>query len=112
MGLMRFLVPDPKRISAFGLECAYLAAPEGIPWRTWVSWSDNILVCRRDEEDSGQLFVPWLVEGRGEPILSTTCLRERREPYHLPVELARGVLNRVRNQLEAWKTSGMQISEV
>jgi hypothetical protein len=108
---MRFLVPDPQRVSAFGLECAYLAAPEGVPWRTWVSWSDPILTCRRDEDDSGNFFVPWFVANRGELVLSTTCLRERREPYLLPVELARGVLNRLRNQLEVWKASGMQVGE-
>ncbi|MBW3599820.1 MAG: hypothetical protein KY475_21435 [Planctomycetes bacterium] len=109
---MRFLVPDPQRVSAFGLECAHLAAPEGAPWRTAVSWSDDgALVCRRDEGDSANLFIPWRVEGRGEPMLSTTCLREQREAYHLPVELARGPLNRVRNQLETWKASGMQIPQ-
>jgi hypothetical protein len=112
MGLMRFLVPEPRRISAFGLECAHLAAPEGVAWRTWVSWNENTLVCRRDEDDSGVFFVPWQVEGRGEPVLSTTCLRERREPYHLPVELARGLLHRLRNQMEVWRSSGMQVPEV
>lgn len=110
MGFMRFLVPDPERVSAFGLECAHLAAPEGVPWRTSVSFSENVLTCRRDEDDSGNFFIAWRVDGRGEPMLSTTCLRERREPYHLPVELARGVMNRLRNQIEAWRTSGMQIS--
>ena len=63
MGLMRFLVPEPHRVSALGLECAHLAAPEGVAWRTWVSWSDNVLTCRRDEDDSGVFFVPWLVDG-------------------------------------------------
>ena len=88
-----------------------MAAPEGVPWRTWVSWSDDILACRRDEDDSGIFFVPWRTAERGEPILSTTCLRERREPYHLPVELARGVLNRLRNQIETWRISGMEVSD-
>jgi hypothetical protein len=108
---MRFLVPEPHRVSAPGLECAHLAAPEGVAWRTWVSWSENVLACRRDEDDSGVFFVPWLVDGRGELVLSTTCLRERRDPYHLPLELARGVLHRLRTQIENWRGSGMQISD-
>jgi hypothetical protein len=108
---MRFLVPEPHRVSALGLECAHLAAPEGVAWRTSISWSENVLTCRREEDDSGVFFVPWLMDGRGELVLSTTCLRERREPYHLPVELARGVLHRFRSQIENWRSSGMQISD-
>jgi hypothetical protein len=110
MGLMRFQLPEPHRVSALGLECAHLAAPEGVAWRTSVSWSESTLTCRREEDDSGVFFIPWLVDGRGELVLSTTCLRERRDPYHLPVELARGVLHRLRSQIENWRTSGMQIS--
>lgn len=42
--------------------------------------------------------------------LSTTCLRESPTPYHLPVELARGTVGRLRNQIELWKQMGIPIS--
>jgi hypothetical protein len=36
-------------------------------------------------------------------MLSTASLMERPEPYHLQVELARGTLNRLRNQIAGWE---------
>ncbi len=36
---------------------------------------------------------------------------EREAPYVLPVELARGTLHRLRNQLAAWETSGLPITD-
>ncbi len=42
-------------------------------------------------------------------MLSTASLMERPRPYHLQVELARGTLNRLRNQIAAWEGLGMTI---
>ena len=39
------------------------------------------------------------------------ALMERDEPYHLPVELARGTLNRIRNQLAAWQSLGFRLPD-
>jgi hypothetical protein len=35
---------------------------------------------------------------------------ERSAPYHLPVELARGTLHRIRNQRAAWQMAGLKVS--
>jgi len=44
-------------------------------------------------------------------VLSTASLMEREPRYHLPVELARGTLNRVRNQLAAWEQAGLVLAD-
>src|SRR5689334_20069203 len=80
-----------------------------IPWLSRASWDDNTLVIERDVEDSGCVHVPWSVTKGGEPTLTTATLMVREEPYQLAVELARGSLNTLRNQLAAWQQAGLQV---
>ena len=63
---------------------------------------------RQTTNESGRLFLPWPVEGFGTPIVGTATLIERPEPYRLAVELARGKLNDVRNQLADWRQMGLR----
>jgi hypothetical protein len=51
----------------------------------------------------------WQVPGHGNLVLSTSTLMVRDEPYHLPVEMARGTLNRLRNQRAAWEMAGLVV---
>ncbi len=67
------------------------------------------MLCHRESNESGRLFVPWPVEGYGTPIVGTATLAERPEPYNLAVELARGKLNEVRNQLADWRQMGLRL---
>ena len=108
MGLMKFLVPSRTRVAADAAARAYFAGIDEIPWRTRMHWNDDALVVERAEFDSGNFYIPYAVEGHGELTLSTGSLMERGEPYLLQVELARGTLNRLRNQLAAWESMGMQ----
>ena len=57
--------------------------------------------------DSANVHVPWWVEGHGLLALSTGTLVEQSTPYVLPVELARGVVNQLRNQLSDWQMIGL-----
>ena len=41
--------------------------------------------------------------------LATASLVEGKKPYHLPVELARGTVNRLRNQIAAWEALGLNV---
>ena len=50
-----------------------------------------------------------MIDGYGELLLGTTSLMEWESPYHLPLELARGVLCRLRNQLAIWPPLGLEI---
>jgi hypothetical protein len=109
MGLMRFIVAPPDRIKEEMIRQAYLSGIDRVPWHVRVRAQDNELWLERAGSDSGNLHVPWFVEGRGELMLSTATLRERPEPYYLPLELARGKLTQVRNQLANWQAVGMEV---
>lgn len=111
MGVMRFLVPRREHVAADAARRAYIAGIDEIPWQSRIHWNDDSLVVERAEFDSGNFFIPYAVERHGELMLSTACLMERAEPYHLQVELARGTLNRVRNHLAIWESMGMQAPE-
>lgn len=115
MGRLRFFVPRPERVPARMAECAYLAGMEDVPWRRTASWesdgSRGELVIERVVDESGKLYVPWQVEGHGELVLTTASLMERADPYNLPLELARGTLNALRNQAAVWELSGILLSE-
>ncbi len=107
MGVMKFRVPRRDRMPPDANERAYIAGMDDIPWRCRATWNDQGMNVERSEGDSGNLFVPCRVDGHGELMLSTASLMERPQPYHLQVELARGTLNRLRNQTCQWESLGM-----
>jgi GH35 family endo-1,4-beta-xylanase len=59
--------------------------------------------------ESGSLQIPWPVQGFGTPMLRTATLAQRATPYWLPLELARGKLDQVRNQLANWQSIGLKV---
>ena len=108
MGQMRFRLQDPSRIPPGGLERIYVAGAEEIPWSTRTRWQGPELVVERSNSESGSLYVPWQVDGQGASFLSTATLMERTVPYQLEVELARGLIQRIRNRLFIWEWLGMK----
>jgi hypothetical protein len=109
MGQLRFVVPRPDRLSPGALLRAYVAGPDGVPWECRRSFQGEVLTIERDVRESGNLHFPWLAPRLGEVTLCTASLMERERPYHLTVELARGTLNRLRNQIDAWGSGGLTI---
>jgi hypothetical protein len=116
MGQIRFIASRQELVPEGAVERAYLAGIEGIPWRSrnwWSSADEDVgpgeFVLQRDMNESGNLYIPWCVAGRGEVVLSTGSLMERDKPYRLPLELARGTVNRLRNQLADWQCMGLQL---
>ena len=109
MGVMRFVVDDLQRISDQFLATAYIASLEGVPWRCFAERTADGFQIRRKIDDSGSLFAMWRMPEGGEILLSTANLRAGERPYLLPVELARGTLNRLRNQTAAWRQAGLTI---
>ena len=106
MGQMRFVIPQPERVVADAAEQAYLAGADGIPWECQRRSCPARCSIERDTRESGYLYFPWNVPGRGVVMLVSGSLMERPRPYNLPVELARGTLNRLRNQIERVATGG------
>ena len=111
MGLIRFLVPQLERIPAAAISQAYMVGIDEVPWTSRIVTTEDGLIVDRPVGESGYFHIPWRVDGCGEMMLSTASLMERDEPYLLEVELARGTLNRIRNQLANWELVGMVIAE-
>jgi hypothetical protein len=111
MGQLRFVIPRPERIAPDAPQRAYFAGAEGVPWECRNSYHDGLLSLDRDVRDSGNLHFPWTIPEHGEWMISTASLMERVRPYNLPVELARGTINRLRNQSYLWQTVGMQLRQ-
>ena len=110
MGQIRFRLHDRDRIAPGGLQRIYVAGMEEIPWSTQSSWVGDQLVVERSTSDSGNVYVPWKIDGLGTRVLSTTSLMERDRPYQLEVELARGLIQRIRNRLFLWEMLGLETS--
>jgi hypothetical protein len=111
MGQMRFFSPDPQKLTAGTAERAYLAGMEGIPWQSRNVLQRQHLTLERPLRESGNLFIPWQVEHYGEVVLSTASLMESDIAYHLPLELARGTLNRLRALVSESPPEGWSIPE-
>lgn len=107
MGLMRFYVHDRDRISESDLGKIYLAAADELPWFGRAFFSGEQLVIERVENDSGTVWLPRTIDGLGELMVGTATLMERERPYLLEVELARGMVNRLRNHLYGWESLGL-----
>lgn len=110
MGQIRFRLHDRDRIAPRGLDRIYVAGLEEIPWQTRVVWEEDQLVVQRSLSDSGSVYVPWVVDNFGTRVLSTATLMERERPYLLEVELARGLIQRIRNRLHLWEMLGLAAS--
>lgn len=110
MGVMRFRIHPPQVVD----QCpemyrAHISGIDGRVHPTRVEIDGTVMACRRPVSDSGKLHVAWPVQGFGQPILSTSSLPEREEPYVLAVELARGTISQVRDLAASWEHSGMKI---
>jgi len=112
MGVMRFVV-HPQELLADWPEAhrAYICGVDQAAWPTRIEISGNQLLCRRQNSDSGKLNIAWPVPGFGRPMLATASLPERDEAYLLAIELARGKIVQVRNQLATWQAAGMAIPD-
>ena len=112
MGRLRFIIPDPARILPQAVQTAQVCNRERLPFVTrTVLASNGELTVDREESESGNFQILWPIADRGPLLLSTATLMEREQAYQLPLELARGTLNRVRNLLADWLASGLTIPE-
>lgn len=112
MGVMRFTVhPEGLLDTEIDLSRAHISGFDGRVFAARLEVDGDTIELRRVSSDSGKLQIPYPVEGIGKPIVSTASIREHEEPYILSLELARGKICQVRNQLAAWEGLGMQIPD-
>ena len=110
MGVLKFQLTSPDLSSRLTeLRKAYVTGLDRTPSRLGIEFRHGQMICHRDNNESGRLYIPWPIEGCGTPIVGTATLSERNEPYPLAVELARGRLHELRNQLADWKQMGLRV---
>ncbi|HEX3999047.1 MAG TPA: hypothetical protein VHX65_10885 [Pirellulales bacterium] len=107
MGQVGFLVPLGEFLPAEAPPRAYLSALDQLPWQTRVTRTATGITVERPESESGYFHILWQTATRGRLVLITGTIAERAEPYILPVELARGVICRLRNQVGGWDAAGL-----
>ena len=59
MGLMRFIVSPPDRITDETIEQAYLSGMDRVPWPVRVRRENGQLLLERSVSDSANLNIPW-----------------------------------------------------
>lgn len=113
MGQFHFEVDESQqpRLMRALWPAAYLSGIEGVPWHTRSRLEGRRLTVQRDIDESGKLFLPWPIEGRGIASLATCSLRPRSQPYALLLELTRGTLYNVRTQSDLWSRAGLRLDD-
>ncbi len=109
MGVLCFHVPEVEQLDPQVFETAYITGIEGIPWPCTTTRRGNQLIIQRDIDESGKLHIVWPTQAFGNVTLMTTSLRVDTEIYNLPVELCRGTIIRLRNQIFEWQRIGLRI---
>ncbi len=107
MGQINFRIPARLKFEKRTASTVHVVGLDGIPWPCKISIAEEILCIERNRDESGHVFVVYPFEDFGELVVSTGTLVETAVPYHLTMELARGTLNRLRNQLSIWEEGGL-----
>jgi hypothetical protein len=113
MGSMNFHLPGtipPGGRTALG-RAQFVGGYDRSPFPTYLEFHRHILEVTKAQNESCSISVPWPLEGLGFPVSSSATLREKPEPYHLLVELARGKLNQVRNAVAELQLQGLEPAE-
>lgn len=109
MGEFKFRLPNDWAPSTSQAKSIHVIGLDGVPYPCRVSTpEDGILSIVRNRDESGKVFLSWPFGDLGEFTIGTGTLPESSTPYNLMVELCRGVLNRLRNQISIWQEGGLE----
>ncbi len=111
MGRYLFSIPHSERFDPESMVRAQIIGMEGIPWTSTSTIQDGQLIVFRHVDLSGRLLVPFQSRQHGVIYLTTATLPESEQAWPLDLELARGSLSRLRNQVSIWEESGLVIPE-
>ncbi|MEM9410640.1 MAG: hypothetical protein AAGA30_05975 [Planctomycetota bacterium] len=113
MGEFHFRIPEFWDFESRHVRTVHVIGIDGIPRPCNVKKIDNELIIRRNQNESGRTYIAFPFSHVGELTVCTGTLLESNIPYDLALELARGTLNRARNQISIWEEGGLEIpSEV
>ena len=110
MGEFRFRTPHDWQLPNEVAATIHVVGLDGIPWPCKVNWSDTTLTVSRNRDESGRTYIGYQTEKFGRLMICTGSLLASHD-YDLLVELARGTLNRVRNQISNWDEGGLTIED-
>ena len=110
MGEFKFRLPTRWTLERRQSAAIHTVGLDGIPWPCKIAIDGPVLTVSRNRNESGKTYIPYSFPDYGELLISTGTLPEREEPYSMLMELARGTLNRLRNQLSIWQEGGLQIA--
>jgi hypothetical protein len=80
-----------------------------MPWPTDLRLVNDLLTLERAVNESGNLVAPCDLADLGRLMGTSATLMERKSPYRLLVELARGKVNQLRCQLIDWRNGGLVV---
>lgn len=109
MGVLRFHLPNADQLDPLVYETAYVTGIEGIAWPCTSSLLAGQFSIQRDIDESGKLHIVWPTKTFGNVTLITTSLKVDAGVYNLPLELCRGTLIRLRNQIFEWQRIGLRV---
>ncbi|MEL7496682.1 MAG: hypothetical protein AAFN77_03680 [Planctomycetota bacterium] len=118
MGEFRFRVPVDWQLDPYHANSIHVVGLDGIPWPCRIETTEDpddprnrkLFSVIRNRNESGRLYIVYRFENRGEQLVCTGTLPVRDEPYDLCIEVARGTLNRLRNQVSIWEEGGLNIN--
>lgn len=119
MGEFSFRVPVDWNLDPYHANAIHVVGLDGVPWPCRINLSDDphspgrrkLLQVSRNRDESGRLYILFPLRDRGEMLICTGTLPVREQPYDLLTELARGTLNRLRNQISIWGEGGLEIAD-
>lgn len=110
MGEFKFRLPSNWSLERRQSAAIHTVGMDGIPWPCKISVEDSVLTVQRNRDESGKTYIAYEFPNHGELLISTGTLPQRERPYGLMKELARGTLNRLRNQLSIWQEGGLKVT--
>ena len=93
---------DGKPAKKLDLSGAYLVGNDRVPLRSELRFANGEIVADSQPRGAAALSIMWPVKGVGRLMLATPRLQDRKQPYNLHVELARGQLMRISQKREDW----------
>lgn len=91
-----------KPADKVNLSGAYVVGSDDVPLRAEISFKNGVIMCKKKAAGPAGLALLWDVPGIGRLMLETGRVLERKQPYVLQVELARGRLTRIAAKSEDW----------
>ncbi len=105
--MLRFKVyENGKPAKSMNLDGAHLLSADRVPLRAELRFTNGEIVCEPRSRGAAAIALMYPVKGRGRMMLETTRLLDRKEPYNLHIELARGQLMRISLKREDWGMYG------